>query len=306
MRTVARVSTLIPLALWGTKQINNYFGLAANGVGAIPNGNGLFLVAASRRRSSAAQLSPSAMSSPITSTAFQSTIPHRTKSSGAHQNRADGTASFGNSYGLAFNKASNNTVGGTSPGAGNLIAWNNGPGVGVYLNCVNNAIARNSIYSNHPQLGIELYDVADGGAQPTTTQAMPIVVQTTCRISLYSRRRFRMAGRPLFRARWIARSVRNSEIEFVSNNECDPTGFGQGESYLRFANVTTNASGHGSFTFNVPNANVVGGFFAATATDPNGNSSEFSACARELSVIPGTLQFSTDVISQLENGGASR
>src|SRR4029079_17498322 len=35
-------------------------------------------------------------------------------------------------------------------------------------------------------------------------------------------------------------------IELFSNNACDPTGFGEGQNYLGFTNVTTDAGGHSS------------------------------------------------------------
>jgi len=92
-------------------------------------------------------------------------------------------------------------------------------------------------------------------------------------------------------------------LEFFSNTAPNVSGFGEGQTFLGFVNAITDASGKAAFTFNVPTANVAGTFFSATATDPAGNTSEFSACASGVVNSPGTLQLSTNSITQLENSG---
>jgi hypothetical protein len=65
-------------------------------------------------------------------------------------------------------------------------------------------------------------------------------------------------------------------LELFANDTIDSTDFGEGRTFLGFASVTTNGSGNGSFTVMTPK--VVGQpHITATATDPNGNTSEFSA-----------------------------
>src|SRR5262249_35661416 len=92
-------------------------------------------------------------------------------------------------------------------------------------------------------------------------------------------------------------------IELFANKACHISGFGEGENYLGFTNATTDANGKASFTFGPTTPNVPGGFFTATATDPNGNTSEFSACTSG-AASAGTLQLSTIYIGQLENSGS--
>ena len=218
--------------------------------------------------------------------------------------RADGTGSyFGNGTGIIFAQSANgNTVGGTVVGAGNLIAFNSGSGVFVEDNSINNAILGNSIYSHLNQIGIDLYNGAlgvtpnDGGDADTGANNLQNFPAITSVIST--------GGSTTIQGTLNSAVSKQFRIELFSNDACDPTGFGEGQNYLGFTNVTTNASGQGSFTFTVPSANVVGGFFTATATDPSGNTSEFSACASGVVSSPGTLQFSTDFISQLENSGS--
>jgi hypothetical protein len=67
-------------------------------------------------------------------------------------------------------------------------------------------------------------------------------------------------------------------IEFFANTTCDATGYGEGETFIGTIDLTTDADGNASFgplTFPaVENTDIT-----ATATDPDGNTSEFSQCA---------------------------
>ena len=71
-------------------------------------------------------------------------------------------------------------------------------------------------------------------------------------------------------------STANTEfrIEFFANTACDPSGNGEGQTFLGFENVTTDGTGNVSFSTTV----AVGQFITATTTDPAGNTSEFSEC----------------------------
>ena len=214
---------------------------------------------------------------------------------------ADGVGKSGNSYGVRFDGGSNNTLGGTTPGSSNLIAWNK-LGVEVIGNAINNAILGNSIHDNSPYPAIDLYsgsfavtpnddNAGDADTGANNLQNFPVITSvvsnggiTTLTGTLDS------AFNTVFR------------IEFFANNACNPNGFGEGENYLGSTNVTTDGSGNASFNFSVPTASVTGGFFSGTATDPNGNTSEFSACTSGVAAS-GTLQFSTIYVGQLENDG---
>ena len=177
---------------------------------------------------------------------------------------ADGTGPLGNTVDgvLIENSASNNTIGGTTTGAGNVIAFNGGNGVTVGLNvldaALDNAVLENSIFSNSG-LGINVDNTAPQAA-PVLTSAVSGGSQTTITGTVTG------APNTIFR------------IEFFSN----PAGTSQGETYLGFLDVTTNGSGSSSFSF-APASPVAPGLnITATATDPNGNTSEFSAAATVL------------------------
>ena len=80
------------------------------------------------------------------------------------------------------------------------------------------------------------------------------------------------------------------KIEFFSNSACDPSGFGEGQSFLGSTSVTTNASGDVSFSAVLP-VTISNGFaVTATATDPGNNTSEFSNC-----VIAGSSILTADL-----------
>jgi hypothetical protein len=65
-------------------------------------------------------------------------------------------------------------------------------------------------------------------------------------------------------------------FEFFENGACDPSGYGEGEVYLGWATWTTDAAGNASFTVFFDPPVPPGHCVTATATDPNGNTSEFS------------------------------
>src|SRR5439155_26433161 len=71
-------------------------------------------------------------------------------------------------------------------------------------------------------------------------------------------------------------------LEFFSNDVCDPSGYGEGQSYFYSNSVTTDGGGNASFTVTT-GFDFRGKGITSTATDPNGNTSEFSNCA----VVPG-------------------
>jgi hypothetical protein len=66
-------------------------------------------------------------------------------------------------------------------------------------------------------------------------------------------------------------------IEFFSNTAPDPTGYGQGQTYLGFTNVTTDSTGNASFLVTLPGATPAGQVLSATATNlATRDTSEFS------------------------------
>jgi hypothetical protein len=64
-------------------------------------------------------------------------------------------------------------------------------------------------------------------------------------------------------------------IDFFASQIWDTTHYGEGQKYLGSTTVTTDASGNVSFTATVSGVPSGFNYFAATATDANGNTSEF-------------------------------
>jgi hypothetical protein len=67
------------------------------------------------------------------------------------------------------------------------------------------------------------------------------------------------------------------QVDIYRNDSCDPSGYGEGQEYLLTEEVTTNGTGLVTFQFLAAGSSA-NDFLTATATDPNGNTSEFSAC----------------------------
>ncbi len=173
--------------------------------------------------------------------------------------------------------ASNNTVGGTTAGAGNVIAFNTGVGVQVGASptdaSTGDAILENSIFAN-TTLGIGLggssvvLNDSEGHTGPNLFQDFPVISSVVT------------AGGTTTIDGMITEAANTTyRIEFFGDYVADPSGYGQGQVFLTYANVTTDASGATSFSVTIPGSLSGAGSVSATATDPAGNTSEFSADA---------------------------
>jgi hypothetical protein len=193
-----------------------------------------------------------------------------------------GTLPLGNlAYGIGLHQASGVLIGGTTPAAGNVIAFNgtvvggfaySGIGIGAFHGpAANNRILGNSIYSNgglgselRPNDGVTLNDPGDADVGANNLQNFPVLNavnssggSTTITFSLNT------TANTTFR------------IEFFANAAADSSGYGEGERYLGFAEVTTDGSGNVTWTESGLAAVVPGEVVTATATGPDGTS-EFS------------------------------
>lgn len=206
-----------------------------------------------------------------------------------------GVGELGNGTdGVVINAGSNNTIGGTEEGAGNLVAHNSARGVSI-LNSEGNTILANSIFSND-LLGIDLAnddvtdnDAGDGDTGPNNLQNFPVLDSATAKGSQVT-----IVG--------TLSSVPNTDfrIEFFASSECDPTGNGEGSRFLGSADVTTDPSGTVSINVFLNSALFAGEFVTATATvieGPNdfGDTSELSECLPVSGGIgPGCPDFDFD------------
>lgn len=215
---------------------------------------------------------------------------------------ADGATAVPNAASgvLIDNGARGNTIGGTASGAGNLIAHNgtisflNG-GVVAWMAGNGNAILGNSIHSNNAGLGIDLSnnpfgqdgvtpnDAGDGDTGSNDLQNFPVLTTAS----------------PGSSSTGVAGTLNSKpsgsyRIELFGNDVCDPSGHGEGKSFLDATNVTTDAGGNASFAVSLPTV-PLGHYITATARDAANNTSEFSACKK--------VEVATFVVTSTGDGG---
>jgi len=282
--------------------IGNRIGLTANGEVALGNGTGVRLVAASNTVVGG---------------------PYAAARNFISGNRGDAiVASRGtiinNAIGLAANATSplpngGNGITGVPDGAieigqqgfGNLIANNGGWGIDINGNPTSaarmiqenfilqnakggirlmgdarNTIRRNAIFRNGG-LGIDLAgdgitpnDSLDSDQGPNLRQNYPVLTRAAASASQLT-----VTG--------SLHSAPNKTylIDFYSNTAPTTTGYGEGEAYVGTLSVTTDGGGNVAFSATLPTVGTALRYITATATDPAGNTSEFSKAA---STAPGT------------------
>ena len=187
----------------------------------------------------------------------------------------DGISPLGNNFGVAVGGrtvGSGYLIGGTGAGEGNIIAFNTTFGVIIQTNSVEHGILGNSIFGNGTAGISSAFGTphANDACDPDTVpgdlgQNYPTI--TSAAIA---------AGNVTISGTLDSTASTTFRVEFFSNVSASPSGNGEGQTFLGFANVTTDALCDGSFgplVFPVPSGQTV---FAATATDPANNTSEFS------------------------------
>ena len=188
-----------------------------------------------------------------------------TTSGGALGNSAAGVL-------LITTAAHDNTIGGTAAGAGNTIAHNGTDGVTVITSTAN-AIEGNSIHSNGG-LGIDLDDngVTANDTGDTDTGANQLLNRPV--LSSVSGGPTTQVGGEL-----DAEASTAYRVEFFASSVCDPSGSGEGQTYLGFVDVTTDGSGHAAVSATVEAPSTPGHAMTAVAiAATTGDTSEFSAC----------------------------
>lgn len=206
--------------------------------------------------------------------------------------QVNGTSALGNGgAGLViddyFDNALNNTVGGTTAGAANVIAFNAGDGVGITNTNfpgdgapTGNRILRNSIHSNGG-LGI---DLTNDGVTPNDLGSPPDSDGGENNLQNFPNLTAAVGASAAVTVDGTLASTPNRvfRVELFSNPACDaanPNDFGEGRTYLGFRNVTTDAGGNVSFSATFLSGVPAGSAITATATDNTiGDTSEFSEC----------------------------
>jgi uncharacterized repeat protein (TIGR01451 family) len=265
----------------------NYIGTDASGVAAVPNGG------------PGVQVGPAG---PDGTTIGGTTPEARNIISGNNgdgvrlEADASGIVVQGNFIGINVNRdplgnrdngvlveLSGASIGGATAEAGNVIAFNGlsgvripGPAGGPFN--INNVVQFNAISANGG-LGIDLSDlgptandVGDADIGPNGLQNFPVItaVGTT-------------GGATTIDGTLNSKPNTTCRIEFFASDAADPSSFGEGQAFLGFADVTTDAAGNATFDVTLPAATTPTQFITATATGPDGTS-EFSRLVANLAL----------------------
>ena len=202
---------------------------------------------------------------------------------------ATGTVDLGNNimWGIEVD-TTDVTIGGTGPGEGNVIAFN-GRGVDVSQNAKRCKIRGNSIYSNGPRVpygpqGIQLFnpsppllfisplpnDPGDADSGANELQNFPVLTSAVSSLA--------EGGTTTITGSLNSTPNTTFDVDFYSNPSCLhwPRSYVEGKTYLGSDQVTTNGSGDAPINVVLPVTLEPGERVSATATDPDGNTSEFS------------------------------
>jgi len=201
-----------------------------------------------------------------------------------------GTINLGNDYDGIFIGGKQIQVGGVAAGEGNVCAFNGGAGILVdySIYSLSDTIRGNSIYGNatangasgRSPLGLDLgnpggvgqggftpNDLGDADVGPNNLQNFPLVKSVDIGASTTTVHSF-------------LNSTASTQftIDFYSNDGCvgHPQDFLQGRTWLGSDTATTDGSGNVSFDTVLPVAIGATDKITETATDPDGNTSEFS------------------------------
>ena len=182
---------------------------------------------------------------------------------------------------LITENAGGNIIGGIASGEENTIAFNGGDGIFVESGSANNL--RGNLLHSNAGMGIDLApdgvtandspDDADTG--PNNLQNFPVIASATTNGSTTT-----VTGT------LNSTASTTFTLEFFRNVNCDDSGSGEGQTLLGSTTVTTDASSNASFSIPFP-GNLFNQIITVAATDPAGNTSEFSPCA----VVTGTPIF---------------
>jgi hypothetical protein len=231
--------------------------------------------------------------------------------------QADGGSALGNGdAGVRIEGSNHNSIGGAASGAANVIAFNGASPQGVpagvsisdysILNrSTNNPVLRNSIYSN-AGLGIDLSrhktdgdgvtanDANDADAGPNNLQNYPVITSAFYKVA---------TGSVNISASLNTEANKLYAVEAFASDQCDASGYGEGQKYLGTFNVASDANGFVNLNVGI-GANLLGKYLTMTATDPAGNTSEFSNCAQIVVAPPGAIQFGLPVANVYEDAGS--
>ncbi len=197
--------------------------------------------------------------------------------------------------GIRIDGAPGNTIGAAPtgdvpPGAGNEVAYNGRTGIAVYPGSTADSIRGNQVHDNG-ELGIDLSlavasanthadgvtpnDAGDTDTGPNNLQNFPVLSS-----ALYDGASTEITGT-------LAGATGTYTLDFYASPTCDPSGNGEGAVWLGWGTAVVGASPAAIDTgAGITGPVSVGEAITATATDANGNTSEFSPCVVATGAAP--------------------
>lgn len=172
----------------------------------------------------------------------------------------------------------NVVIGGSAAGEGNEIAGHLGAGISVTNTFGGVRISSNSIHDNGGigidlvtplfEYGVTTNDALDVDSGGNGLQNFPLIGSVSGTSSSTT-----------VQGTLSSQASQVFTLEFFASPTCDPTGYGEGKTYLGATNVMTDASGNAAFSVTLPVGPSPNSVLTATATqNATGNTSEFSAC----------------------------
>ncbi|MBL1134570.1 MAG: DUF11 domain-containing protein [Chloroflexi bacterium] len=305
--------------------IGNFIGTDLTGTVALPNrGNGVNILSGAQRiQIGAPNLGNVIAANTLNGVHIQSSASAVTIQSNYIGTDATQSLNLGNTLnGIYLSYSSNNRpgenlIGGFGANEGNIIAHNGEAGVRIdYPNQptgsspyvgAGNTISSNSIYANGG-LGIDLVllntspgltpnDPLDADNGPNDLQNFPNLTRASTNGIDATAIQGNLTTRPNLPAR----------IEFFNNPRCDPSGYGEGMTFLGAYDAVTDSAGVLNFNVTLPVGVSVGSFITATTVaqtvPPSSfrNTSEFSPCLAAVSTTNLVLT-KTDNIDPVVSG----
>lgn len=184
---------------------------------------------------------------------------------------------------LITTSSRSNIIGGIVAGQPNTIYFNTGDGINVAAANANtnNSFRGNLVFGNGASgidlgaAGVTANDGGDADVGANQLQNFPVLTSVS-----------NTATEVFITGTLNSRASTTYEIDFYSSIEADTVLNGEGQFYVGSTNLATDAGGIVAFTISFPIA-LQGRHVTAIATDPYGNSSEFSAAAASVSLAAG-------------------
>lgn len=190
---------------------------------------------------------------------------------------ADGVLDRGNVQDGIYIDSDGSVIGGSNSGEGNLVAFNHDTGI-IVLSGIHNAIRGNSLHDN-VKFGIDLVEIDQDTFEATYGVTLndsaghdgPNLFQNFPVLGIVTR-----SGPTLHIPVSLSASPGTYSVDIFASADASHGGYGEGATYLGSVDVIVDGSGTGSATASVTDLNPFDLVITATATDVDGNTSEFS------------------------------